>query len=166
MYCVECFDVATLPITRRGADKLKAELHQLKAFERPAVINAIAEARAQGDLSENAEYDAAKDKQAFVEGRIAEIEGKLAAAQIIDPAEVNANGRVVFGATVDLEDQDSGQRVTYQIVGEDEADLKHGLININSPIARALIGKEEGDVADVQAPGGVRSYEVVAVRYL
>ncbi|GAB4405904.1 MAG: transcription elongation factor GreA [Rhodoferax sp.] len=158
--------MATFPITRRGADKLKAELHRLKAFERPAVINAIAEARSQGDLSENAEYDAAKDKQAFVEGRIAEIESKLATAQVIDPSEINAHGRVVFGATVELEDQETGQRVTYQIVGEDEADLKQGLININSPIARALIGKEEGDVADVQAPGGVRSYEVVMVRYV
>ena len=157
--------MATLPITKRGADKLKAELHQLKAFERPAVINAIAEARAQGDLSENAEYEAAKDKQGFVEGRIQEIEGKLSVAQIIDPAVLHAAGRVVFGATVDLEDQDSGQKVTYQIVGEDEADLKLGLININSPIARALIGKEEGAVAEVQAPGGLRSYEVVAVRY-
>jgi transcription elongation factor GreA len=157
--------VATLPITKRGADKLKAELHQLKAFERPAVIGAIAEARAQGDLSENAEYEAAKDKQGFVEGRIQEIEGKLSVAQIIDPAALHAGGRVVFGATVDLEDQDSGQTVTYQIVGEDEADLKLGLININSPIARALIGKEEGSVAEVQAPGGLRSYEVVAVRY-
>ena len=157
--------MATIPITKRGADKLKAELHQLKAFERPAVINAIAEARAQGDLSENAEYEAAKDKQGFVEGRIQEIEGKLSVAQIIDPAALHAGGRVVFGATVDLEDQDSGQKVTYQIVGEDEADLKLGLININSPIARALIGKEEGDVAEVQAPGGLRSYEVVAVRY-
>lgn len=157
--------MATLPITKRGADKLKAELHQLKAFERPAVINAIAEARAQGDLSENAEYDAAKDKQGFIEGRIKEIEGKLSAAQIIDPAELHASARVVFGATVDLEDEASGQRVTYQIVGEDEADIKLGLLNINSPIARALIGKEEGDVAEVQAPGGLRHYEVVSVRY-
>jgi len=158
--------VATLPITKRGADKLKAELHQLKAFERPAVIAAIAEARAQGDLSENAEYEAAKDKQGFIEGRIQEIEGKLSAAQIIDPTALHADGRVVFGATVDLEDQDTEQRVTYQIVGEDEADLKHGLININSPIARALIGKEVGDVAEVQAPGGLRCYEVVTVSYI
>ena len=157
--------MATLPITKRGAEILKAELHKLKTVERPAVIQAIAEARAQGDLSENAEYEAAKDKQGFVEGRIQEIEGKLSVAQIIDPAALHAGGRVVFGATVDLEDQDSGQKVTYQIVGEDEADLKLGLININSPIARALIGKEEGDVAEVQAPGGLRSYEVVAVRY-
>jgi transcription elongation factor GreA len=157
--------VATLPITKRGAEKLKAELHQLKAFERPAVINAIAEARAQGDLSENAEYEAAKDKQGFVEGRIQEIEGKLSVAQVIDPSELNAGGRVVFGTTVHLEDEDSGQKVTYQIVGEDEADLKLGLININSPIARALIGKEEGDVAEVQAPGGLRRYEVLTVAY-
>jgi len=157
--------VATLPLTKRGADKLKAELHQLKAFERPAVINAIAEARAQGDLSENAEYDAAKDKQGFVEGRIQEIEGKLSAAQIIDPAELHADGRVVFGATVSLEDEDTGDKVTYQIVGEDEADIKFGLVNINSPIARALIGKEEGDVAEVQAPGGLRRWEVVKVSY-
>ena len=157
--------MATLPITKRGAEKLKAELHQLKAFERPTVINAIAEARAQGDLSENAEYEAAKDKQGFVEGRIQEIEGKLSVAQVIDPSELNAGGRVVFGTTVHLEDEDSGQKVTYQIVGEDEADLKLGLININSPIARALIGKEEGDVAEVQAPGGLRRYEVLTVAY-
>jgi transcription elongation factor GreA len=157
--------VATLPITKRGADILKAELHKLKTVERPAVISAISEARAQGDLSENAEYEAAKDKQGFVEGRIQEIEGKLSAAQIIDPAELNAGGRVVFGATVELEDEDTGDKVTYQIVGEDEADIKLRLVNINSPIARALIGKEEGDVAEVQAPGGLRRYEVVAVSY-
>ena len=157
--------MATLPITKRGAGKLKAELHQLKAFERPAVINAIAEARAQGDLSENAEYESAKDKQGFVEGRIQEIEGKLSVAQVIDPTDLNAGGRVVFGATVELEDEDSSQKVTYQIVGEDEADLKLGLININSPIARALIGKEAGDVAEVQAPGGLRRYEVLTVTY-
>jgi len=157
--------VATLPITKRGAEILKAELHQLKAFERPAVINAIAEARAQGDLSENAEYEAAKDKQGFVEGRIQEIEGKLSVAQIIDPSELDAGGRVVFGTTVELEDEDTGEKVTYQIVGEDEADIKLGLVNINSPVARALIGKEEGDVAEVQAPGGLRRYEVVAVHY-
>jgi len=158
--------VATLPITKRGADKLKAELHQLKAFERPAVINAIAEARAQGDLSENAEYEAAKDKQGFVEGRIQEIEGKLSAAQIIDPADLHADGRVVFGSTVALEDEDSGDKASYQIVGEDEADIKLGLVNVNSPIARALIGKEVGDVAEVQAPGGLRRWEVISVSYL
>ncbi len=158
--------MTTLPITKRGAEKLKAELHQLKTVERPAVIAAIAEARAQGDLSENAEYDAAKDRQGFVEGRIAEVEGKLAAAQIIDPAEVDAGGKVVFGSTVELEEEASGDSVTYQIVGEDEADLKLGLINVSSPIARALIGKEEGDVAEVQAPGGVKRYEIVSVSYL
>jgi transcription elongation factor GreA len=158
--------VATIPITLRGAEKLKAELHQLKTVERPSVINAIAEARAQGDLSENAEYDAAKDRQGFVEGRIQEVEGKLSAAQIIDPASVDAGGRVVFGATVELEEESTGEAVKYQIVGEDEADLKLGLINISSPIARALIGKEEGDVAVVQAPGGEKRYEIVAVSYI
>ncbi|MEI6759078.1 MAG: transcription elongation factor GreA [Betaproteobacteria bacterium] len=158
--------MATIPITKRGAEKLKAELHRLKTVDRPWVINAIAEARAQGDLSENAEYDAAKDRQGFIEGRIQEIDGKLSAAQIIDPAELDAGGKVVFGATVLLEDENSGDRVTYQIVGEDEADIKLGFINIGSPIARALIGKAEGDTAEVQAPGGVRHYEVVAVSYV
>lgn len=157
--------MATLPVTKRGAEALKAELHKLKTVDRPWVINAIAEARAQGDLSENAEYDAAKDRQGFIEGRIAEIEGKLSAAQIIDPSSLDADGKVVFGATVDLEDEDSGARVTYQIVGEDEADLKLGRINISSPIARALIGKEEADSVEVTAPGGTRHYEIVAVRY-
>lgn len=157
--------MATIPITKRGAEKLKAELHRLKTVDRPWVINAIAEARAQGDLSENAEYEAAKDRQGFIEGRIQEVEGKLSAAQVIDPSTLDAGGRVVFGATVELSDEDSGALVTYQIVGEDEADLKHGLINISSPIARALIGKEEGDTAEVQAPGGIRRYEVVAVSY-
>jgi transcription elongation factor GreA len=156
----------TIPLTVRGAEKLKAELAQLKGVERHAVIQAIAEARAQGDLSENAEYEAAKDKQGFIEGRILEIESKLAAAQIIDPKSLTAEGRIVFGSTVDLEDEDSGAKVTYQIVGDDEADLKQGLISISSPIARALIGKIEGDVAEVQAPGGLRHYEVMAVRYL
>ena len=158
--------MATIPITLRGAEKLKAELHQLKTVERPSVINAIAEARAQGDLSENAEYEAAKDRQGFVEGRIQEVEGKLSAAQIIDPASVDAGGKVVFGATVELEEESTGEVVKYQIVGEDEADLKLGLINISSPIARALIGKEEGDVAVVQAPGGEKRYEIVAVSYI
>jgi transcription elongation factor GreA len=157
--------MATIPITKRGAEKLKAELHRLKTVERPAVINAIAEARAQGDLSENAEYEAAKDRQGFIEGRIMEVEGKLSAAQIIDPSQLDAGGRVVFGATVELEDEDSGDTVKYQIVGEDEADLKLGLINISSPIARALIGKEEGDQAEVQAPGGVRHYDIISVAY-
>ena len=158
--------MATIPITVRGAQLLKEELHRLKTVERHAVVQAIAEARAQGDLSENAEYEAAKDKQGFIEGRILEVEAKLAAAQIIDPAALNAEGRVVFGATVDLEEEETGAAVTYQIVGEDEADLKHGRISIGSPIARALIGKEEGAVAEVQAPGGIKSYEIVKVRYI
>ena len=157
--------MATIPLTVRGAEKLKEELARLKSVERHAVIQAISEARAQGDLSENAEYEAAKDKQGFIEGRILEIESKLAAAQIIDPAKLNGEGRVVFASTVDLEDEDSGAKVTYQIVGDDEADLKQGLISISSPIARALIGKVEGDIAEVQAPGGVKSYEVTGVRY-
>ena len=158
--------MATIPITKRGAEKLKTELQRLKTVERPAVIQAIAEARAQGDLSENAEYESAKEQQGFIEGRIIEVEGKLSAAQIIDPTGLDAGGRVVFGATVDLEDENSGTAVTYQIVGEDEADLKHGLINVSSPIARALIGKEEGDTAVVQAPGGERRYEIVGVKYI
>jgi transcription elongation factor GreA len=158
--------MATIPLTRRGAELLKTELHRLKTVERHAVIQAISEARGQGDLSENAEYEAAKDKQGFIEGRIAEIEGKLAAALVIDPATLDAGGRVVFGATVDLEEEEGGHRVTYQIVGDDEADLKQGLVSISSPIARALIGKESGDVADVQAPGGTKSYEIVDVRYV
>jgi transcription elongation factor GreA len=157
--------MVTIPLTKRGADLLKNELHQLKTVERHAVIQAIAEARAQGDLSENAEYEAAKDKQGFIEGRIKELESKLAAAQIIEPSSLDADGKVVFGATVDLEDEDSGVKVTYQIVGDDEADLKLGLISISSPIARALIGKEAGDTAEVQAPGGVRRWEIVEVRY-
>ena len=158
--------MTTIPLTKRGAEKLKEELQRLKTKDRPAVIAAIAEARSHGDLSENAEYDAAKDRQGFIEGRIKEVEGKLAAAQIIDPAGLDAGGKVVFGATVELEDEDSGDTVTYQIVGEDEADLKQGLINISSPIARALIGKEEGDTAEVQAPGGVKHYEVIGVKYI
>ena len=158
--------MATIPLTIRGAEKLKEELHRLKSVERHAVIKAIAEARAQGDLSENAEYEAAKDKQGFIEGRILEIDSKLAMAQIIDPTALNAGGRIVFGTTVDLEEESSGVEVTYQIVGEDEADLKQGKISIGSPIARALIGKEAGDVAEVHAPGGVKSYEIIKVRYV
>lgn len=158
--------MATIPITKRGAEILKAELHRLKTVDRPSVIAAISEARAQGDLSENAEYEAAKDRQGFIEGRIQEVEGKLSACQIIDPAALDAEGRVVFGATVKLEDEGTGAVVTYQIVGEDEADIKLGLVNISSPIARALIGKSEGDTAEVNAPGGVKSYEIVAVSYV
>ena len=158
--------MSKVPLTVKGAERLRSELHQLKTIERPSVIAAIAEARSHGDLSENAEYDAAKERQAFVEGRIKEVEGKLSNAQIIDPTLLDADGRCVFGATVDVEDQDSGASVTYQIVGEDEADIKLGLINIGSPIARALIGKSEGDTAEVQAPGGIKHYEVVAVSYV
>ena len=158
--------MATIPITKIGSEKLKSELHQLKTVDRPWVINAISEARAQGDLSENAEYEAAKDRQGFVEGRIQEIEGKLSVAQIIDPSEVDAGGRVVFGSTIELQDEDTGNKVTYQIVGEDEADIKFGRVNISSPIARALIGKDEGDSVDVMAPGGVKRYEIIAVKYI
>jgi transcription elongation factor GreA len=154
------------PLTVKGAEMLRQELQRLKSVERPSVITAIAEARAQGDLSENAEYDAAKEKQGFIEGRIADLEGKLSTAQIIDPKEVDADGRIVFGATVVLEDLESGATVTYQIVGDDEADIKLSKISISSPIARALIGKHAGDTADVQAPGGVRQYEVLDVNYL
>lgn len=154
------------PLTVNGAEKLKAELHHLKTIERPSVIDAIAEARSHGDLSENAEYDAAKERQSFLEGRIAEIEAKLGNAQIIDPSTLDADGRCVFGATVELEDLESGASVTYQIVGDDEADLKLGKISISSPIARALIGKVAGETAEVQAPGGVREYEILDVRYV
>ena len=154
------------PITKIGEQRLRDELQHLKHVERPAVITAISEARAQGDLSENAEYDAAKEKQAFVEGRIIELEAKLANAQVIDPSTLDAEGRVVFGATVVLEDLESNQEVRYQIVGDDEADIKESKISISSPIARALIGKYAGDVAQVQAPSGVREYEVVEVLYI
>ena len=157
--------MAKVPMTVEGAERLKVELQRLKAVERPSVISAIAEARSHGDLSENADYDAAKERQSFIEGRIAEVESKLANAQVIDPKLLDADGRVVFGATVDLEDSQNGDKVTYQIVGDDEADIKHGKISVSSPIARALIGRSEGDTADVQAPGGVRSYDVLAVRY-
>ena len=158
--------MSTIPITKRGAELLKEELHRLKHVERPAVINAISEARAQGDLSENAEYDAAKEKQAFIEGRIQELEGKLSAAQIIDPATLDVDGRVVFGATVDLEELENGSKMTYQIVGDDEADLEANKISISSPIARALIRKESGDVVTVTTPGGAREVEILAVRYV
>jgi transcription elongation factor GreA len=155
-----------VPITLRGAELLKAELHRLKTVDRPAVIAAIAEARSHGDLSENAEYDAAKERQGFIEGRIKEVEGKLGNAQIIDPASLDVDGRVVFGATVELEDMDSGDTVTYQIVGDDEADIKVAKLSLNSPVARALIGKFEGDVVDVQTPGGIRQYEILDVKYV
>ena len=157
--------MSKVPITRHGAELLRAELHRLKTVERPKVVAAIAEARSHGDLSENAEYDAAKERQGFIEGRLAEVEGKLGHAQIIDPKLLDADGRVVFGATVELEDADSGEAVTYQIVGDDEADLKLGKISLRSPVARALIGKFAGDVAEVQTPGGVRQYEILDVRY-
>ena len=155
-----------VPLTARGAEKLRDELKRLKSVDRPTVIKAIAEARAHGDLKENAEYHAGKEQQGFIEGRIKEIEAKLSLAEVIDVTRVDAGGRVVFGATVDLLDDIDGSEITYQIVGEDEADIKHGLISIGSPIARALIGKQVDDVVDVQAPGGIRTYEIVKVRYI
>ena len=158
--------MSKVPLTKKGAEKLRQELHRLKTVDRPNVVNAIAEARAHGDLSENAEYAAARERQSFIEGRILEIEGKLSNAQIIDPKLLDADGRCVFGATVDLEDLESGGKVTYQIVGDDEADLKSNKISISSPIARALIGKYAGDIAEVKAPAGVREYEVLDVKYL
>jgi len=154
------------PLTVKGAELLRTELHELKSVQRPAIIAAIAEARAHGDLSENAEYAAAKERQSFVEGRIAEVESKVSNAQIIDPATIDADGRCVFGATIDLQDISGDSNVTYQIVGDDEADIKEGKISISSPIARALIGKYAGDVAEVQAPGGVREYEILGVKYV
>jgi transcription elongation factor GreA len=157
--------IAKTPLTVKGAELLRAELHELKSVQRPAIINAIAEARAHGDLSENAEYSAAKERQSFIEGRIAELESKISNAQVIDPSTIDADGRCVFGATVELQDVAAGSSVTYQIVGDDEADIKQGKISISSPIARALIGKYAGDVAEVQAPGGVREYEIIDVRY-
>lgn len=158
--------MSKVPLTVTGAELLRAELQRLKTVERPSVIAAIAEARSHGDLSENAEYDAAKERQGFIEGRIADLESKLSNSQIIDPKLLDADGRCVFGSTVELEDSDSGEAVTYQIVGDDEADIKAGKISISSPIARALIGKYPGDMAEVQAPGGVRQYEVLDVKYI
>ncbi|MBI3903046.1 MAG: transcription elongation factor GreA [Nitrosomonadales bacterium] len=158
--------MSKVPLTVIGAELLRSELHNLKTVQRPAVIAAIAEARSHGDLSENAEYDAAKERQSFVEGRIVELESKLGSAQVIDPKTLNADGRCVFGATVVLEDTNNGDVMTYQIVGDDEADIKQRKISISSPIARALIGKYSGDVAEVQAPGGIREYEVVDVQYI
>jgi len=155
-----------IPITIAGAEKLRAELQELKSVQRPAISTAIAEARSHGDISENAEYHAAKEQQGFIEGRISELEAKLANAQIINPALLDADGRCVFGATVDLEDRKNGEVVTYQIVGEDEGDIKQGKVSIGSPLARALIGKYSGDVAEVQAPGGVREYEILDVKYI
>ena len=155
-----------VPLTQAGAEKLRSELHRLKTVDRPATIAAIAEARSHGDLSENAEYDAARERQGFLEGRISRIEAKLAQAHIVNPAEVDAEGRSVFGATVELEDLETGIEVRYQIVGDDEADIKAGKVSVDSPIARALIGKSAGDIAEVQAPGGLREYEVLAVSYV
>lgn len=154
-----------VPLTARGAQKLRDELQQLKTVDRPRVIDAIATAREHGDLKENAEYHAAREQQSFIEGRIQDIEGKLSNAEIIDVTKLDASGRVIFGATVELADEETGTEVTYQIVGEDEADIKHGLISVSSPIARALIGKNEGDVATVVAPGGEKEYEILVVRY-
>ncbi|HSC94621.1 MAG TPA: transcription elongation factor GreA [Burkholderiales bacterium] len=158
--------MAKIPITLAGAEKLRAELQELKTVQRPAISTAIAEARSHGDLSENAEYHAAKERQGFIEGRISDLEAKLANAQIINPALLDPDGRCVFGATVDLEDMKSGEVVTYQIVGDDEGDIKQGKVSIGSPLARALIGKYPGDVAEVQAPGGVREYEILDVKYI
>ncbi len=157
--------MSAIPLTVRGAERLKAELHRLKTVDRPDVINAISEARAQGDLSENAEYDAARERQAFIEGRIQELEGTLSNAQVIDPASLDVDGRAVFGATVEIEELESGNRLKYQIVGDLEADIRQNLISISSPVARALIGKSEGDVVEVRAPAGVREYEVLKVSY-
>ncbi len=158
--------MSAIPLTASGAERLQQELHRLKTVERPEVINAIAEARAQGDLSENAEYDAARERQGFIEGRISELEGTLSNAQIIDPAELQADGKAVFGSTVDIEDLESGERVIYQIVGDVEADIRNNLISVSSPVARALIGKSAGDVVEVNAPSGVREYEIIEVKYL
>jgi transcription elongation factor GreA len=158
--------MSKIPVTTRGAELLRAELHKLKTVERPAVITAIAEARAQGDITENAEYEAAREKQSFIEGRIIELEGKLSNAQVIDPTLLDDDDRVVFGSTVELLDTGSNEKVTYQIVGEDEADLKLGKISYSSPIAKALIGKSSGDVSEVRTPGGVKEFEIVDVKYV
>jgi transcription elongation factor GreA len=155
-----------IPITMAGAERLRAELQELKTVQRPVIVTAIAEARSHGDIAENAEYHAAKERQGFIEGRISELEAKLGNVQIINPALLDADGRCVFGATVDLEDMKSGEVVTYQIVGDDEGDIKQGKVSIGSPLARALIGKYSGDVAEVKAPGGVREYEILDVKYI
>ncbi|MDN5935969.1 MAG: transcription elongation factor GreA [Nitrosospira sp.] len=158
--------MSTIPLTVIGAEKLRTELHEMKTVQRPSIIAAIADARSHGDLSENAEYEAAKERQGFIEGRIAELESKLSNAQVIDPALLDVDGACVFGATIDLEDMDGGAMVTYQIVGDDEADIKEGKISVSSPLARALIGRYPGDVAEVLAPGGVREYEILDVKYV
>jgi len=158
--------MSAIPLTVRGAERLQEELHRLKTVERPAVIASIAEARAQGDLSENAEYDAARERQGFIEGRINELESTLSNAQIIDPSELDTDGRAVFGSTVEIEDLESGSRVVYQIVGDVEADIRSNRISVSSPVARALIGKSEGEVVEVKAPSGVREYEIIKVSYL
>ena len=158
--------MAKIPMTRNGLEALKLELQNLKSVERPKIIEAIAEARAQGDLSENAEYESAKERQGFIEGRIAEIESKLSQAEVIDPATLNAGGRCVFGATVEVEDLDLEKQATYQIVGDDESSVKDNKISINSPLAKALIGREEGDVIEFETPGGIKSYEVLKVAYI
>jgi transcription elongation factor GreA len=158
--------MAKIPMTRKGLEALKLELQNLKSVERPKIIEAIAEARAQGDLSENAEYESAKERQGFIEGRIAEIESKISQAEVIDPATLNAGGRCVFGATVEVEDLDLEKQATYQIVGDDESSVKDNKISINSPLAKALIGREEGDVIEFETPGGIKSYEVLKVAYI
>src|SRR5690606_15907150 len=158
--------MSAIPLTAQGAERLQEELHRLKTVERPAVIASIAEARAQGDLSENAEYDAARERQGFIEGRISELEGTLSNAQVINPAELEAEGRAVFGSTVEIEDLESGERVIYQIVGDVEADIRNNLLSVSSPVARALIGKRAGDVVEVNAPSGVREYEIIEIKYL
>ena len=155
-----------IPITRNGSELLKSELKQLKSIDRPEVVQAIAEARAQGDLSENAEYDAAKERQGFIEGRLTQVEAILSQAIIIDPASLNADGKCVFGSTVEIEDLDKETKFTYQIVGDDEADIKDKKISINSPLAKALIGKEEGDVIDFESPGGLKNYEIIKISYI
>ena len=158
--------MSKIPITVAGAEKLRAELQELKTVQRPAIVTAISEARSHGDLSENAEYHAAKERQGFIEGRISELESKLSNVQIIDTKRLDADGRCVFGATVELEDTASGDKVTYQIVGDDEADIKQGKISISSPISRALIGKYAGDTAEVKAPGGLHEYEILDIKYI
>ena len=158
--------MSKVPITVDGAEKLKTELHKLKTVDRPRVIEAIAEARAHGDLKENAEYHAAREQQGFIEGRIKDIEAKLSNATIIDISQLEHNGKVVFGVTVDVADEETGEELTYKIVGDDEADIKNNMISISSPIARALIGKQQGDIAEVNTPGGIRELEIVEVRYI